>query len=353
MYTCNTLLGSYGVKADELSKYYSITGVEGNVLHVEYVELEAMMRGEKVTPRLIGELAASLHWESSVRGECPIQRGRDIRIVCKDGEVSPQWVMETLCRHFVLFQDFFQEYPNEHKITIPTIGSKDMIAILEALSEKVQVSLTTDILHALHTLNPVNNGYFLFFHLNGLTSDVVIDLVKNVSQVENNSIVRAGVLWDAVQLAEIVNLPLPADIEVLCATSYGRAYLATQEGSKLVKHNGWSFVNMIGYEEIELAADVLGEFHKDEFVGLTKEEREKVADSLCKFAVRTTNKGHFVTACTMLGIYHEELGNVDRKVYTPYHILPNRINLYEWKDCLKHAMGSYGYKRAKESKRLS
>jgi hypothetical protein len=352
MFTFITQLGAYELDYDEVSKYITLHGSSSIVTYAGYVELEALIRGEKVTWYILDRLAQTLNPASELK-TTGMREGRSMKIQCQDGDVSPACTIETLSRHFVLFRDFFTEYPDKDTISIPTVPHDDVVAVLNALFEwdHQYLSLTDDLVYTLYTLNPINNAYFLLFNditLTQASTTTLITLLSRVSQEEKEAIIAGSRVREEEEQAYVVRkLPLPQDVALLASTRQGRRYLATEKGHTLTEHRGWAFCNAVDYCETSLATKLIkSDFSKDKYVPLTFLEMNIVSDCLREYMIQLgqeEDRDCLILACTMLGIHHESLGNVDKKAYPPYRVHIAKKNYNRLEDDIRQALLHYGY----------
>jgi hypothetical protein len=315
MFTVITSLGTYGIDYDELSKCVTLHDTQCELKYYHYVELHALVRGEKVTPSMV-----TFPLNAGIIRESTEPSGRYITLQCKDGDTRSDCTLETLSRHFQLFADFFNDYPNEDVISIPSITIDQFDLILRALSE-MEVTLTEELLYALNVLNPLNNAFFLLFDLTHLPAQIVSALLAKLTQEERATLMSSHKMSEAQLDESQKGLELP---HILATTENGRNYLASDNGHSLVNHSGWLFCNAVAYGNIELATQLLNSgFDKDVFVPLTASERSKVCYYVGRYITMLYGmkyRSSLILACSMLGIEHESMGNVGKKILSPYYL---------------------------------
>jgi hypothetical protein len=345
MYAIITQLEVRKLDYDKLSKYTELPDEPPTLTYAECLELEAFLRGEKVSTELVGHALAKIS-----NNLCPDppelaqQAGRCVTIECKDGKVNEsQDTIETLCRHFILFRDFFSEYPDKDTIRIDNLTTDEVNSVLNAVLNEYPEQLGENILYALRTLNPISNAYFLFFKLAGMSSDTITSLLSLMTDEEKRSLEMTYRLQQDGENCSTINLPYPCH---LAMTSQGIIYLSKEE-SRGLAHSGWSLACAVYYNNISYACDLIRRgFDKDEFIPLNNSESRVIATLLYRLIGRLRDEKDrdvFILACSMLSLHHYTLGNVDKKVCPPYHLDLHRVRVAGILRDLQATMDHYGY----------
>jgi hypothetical protein len=358
MFTFVTQLGAYAVDYDELcAQFAGITCESAFTPYLQYTEMAAFLRGEKVTLSVIDDLAISLE------ATCVLpenREGRRIEIECSDGTSIYDLDLETLSRHFTLFRDFFNDYPNADSISIPTIRVRDLKTVLCVLFEQTVVTLTEQILYTINVLNPIHNAFFLLFSLIGTKREVVTSLMNRVTDEEKQNIIDSHILRTYHNSELYTVIRLPPQVAFLAGTYSGSEYLATEEGYSLAGHNGWAFCNAAKHRQIPLMCKLIkSDFTQDKYIPLTGNERSVVCYSVAECISGLSDekdRSVLILACTMLGIHHESLGNVGKKANSPYlvplAILPLNTYALHILGGIQKSLAHYGYNELSELPRL-
>jgi hypothetical protein len=359
MYTISTLLGVYGVDYKQLTKH--IQGVDNTYTqlnHATYIELDAFLRGEKVSPGLLSKNLDKFGTKARFTFN-EARRSRTITITCSDGQWSPASGIDTLSRHFILLRDFFTEYPNSESIECPTLTIDDVRRALSiVLGYNIFMdTLTPSMLYTLDILHPVSATYYLLFDWEKMSNNQLLERLSAIPEDEKRSIIKSHQLRRTRAHSDLGLSELPPNVPILGCFPQCRMYLATEQGSKLVGHNGWALVNAITYTSLDVASALIdSDFSKDDFIALSDGDQISVVYALCdslSYCHSEESRSRAITICTMLGIRHTELGNINREVCAPFHLLiENRDITRRDRDSIVKTLKHYGYHEAVSHERL-
>lgn len=321
----------YGIDFDDLNTHIEVLGLSTRLSHSQYIELTAFVQGEKVTPHIIDSLAGELKEGSDIPDIADSQIGRRIRIVCQDGVLDQDYRAETLERHFLLFRDFFSEFPGEITVLLDKFTTQEVGRVISAVMASIPCKLDDRTLYLLQTLNPVHNGYFLLFDLTGVPSELVTHLISQVSEEEKRGIISFCNYAHARDVEDYGchYFQLPPGVEILAATSNGLSYLSTEEGHKLVQHKGWAFVQAVKCANYKLANSlIMCDFSQDKFIATTMHDDSTIVEALVKYMMHCdVDTSQHVRVTSMLDLRHPSLEKSPKRICAPYHLVIKRHHL--------------------------
>lgn len=215
--------------------------------HGVAVELVAHLRGEPISWWLIQRAAGCLGIDASAvwkekNPESPQGADEKTSVTWRGVPYTLAYAKETLARHFILFRDFFEEYPNE-PLPVPHDPAMIGSAIYHSLADPfVEDADLLPILPTLQMLNPVSDAYYLMYNLQGVDVSFVRDCVGCLTQADKDGLMRVYRSGLAKLESAYDFLPLPTGPYAILATlKAGVAYLA-DEGSVLVEEQpSWLF----------------------------------------------------------------------------------------------------------------
>jgi hypothetical protein len=329
MLTVITPLGVYPLDQKKLSTYMKVNKQSIALTHANYLELDALVRGEKVSLQRLDSAFQQINESDFYLA--PMVGGTSITIRCGDGSIVDRYTSETLARHFTLFRDFFEDYPEAKEITIPNVMRSDVNDVLSAVVNGYAETLNP-LLYTLEVLNPFSNAVFLSFDMTGTDHREITRLLAKITPEERESILCAHRLRQDMCIGADDIIPLPPGPAALLGTSEeGLEYLATKEGSQLVQHNGWLFVNAMSNHCVKYAGKlIISGFTNDAWVPLTIREQVSVCNMMSRYLeqIDESNKRASALLCAMFGYRHELLGNMDDVVCAPFSLcltLPDKM----------------------------
>lgn len=219
-------------------------------------------------------------------------------ITCTDGTYTLPYLPETLARTFTYFADFFSEYPGE-PVPLPFSTSR----VDELFPSTSTVLFLQHCMYDLQILNPVTYRYYLAFDLEGSSPDTIISILDKLSEDDRIELQR---LHQAKMSIESNQLPLPRGGEghaILAATTRGKAYLATLEGSTLLPHcPSWLFYNALMHEAGDLIATLAERGFDEEEEYLNSTQKARVIDIMTRYISHSQDEVTIRRVGSMLGV---------------------------------------------------
>lgn len=231
-----------------------------------------------------------------------------------EGQVYPTiYQKATVVRHFHLFRDFFAEYPTS---PVPC-KSRGLVETLGTfLTYNLEHAILKEHLESLQVLNPVSDAYYLQYDLLDIEASFVDSCVRNLTEEEKNSIMRAREVRPSL-------LPLPSGpYQVLAALPFGANYLITESGMELLEKEpcpprSWLFCILMMYrspERTRLATRLVREGFNDTETHPDDEVRKRVVSSLLNYLrQKKEDDGTITPVLSMLGL-------VEGEIYAPYQV---------------------------------